>query len=75
MHRFTGQAWTLHLKDGWGGATQGTSSAAHLVEERLVQRRVLPLQVVDLFVELGLYVSTPHLKLFQCINSSLHCLR
>lgn len=58
-----------------GRPPRATDSAAHLVEERLVQRRVLPLQVMDLFVELGLYVSALHLKLFQCVDSSFYCFR
>lgn len=49
-----------------------SAQAAHLVKERLVQRGILPLQVVHLLVELGLYVSTLHLQLFQRIDSSLH---
>lgn len=51
------------------------TGSAHLVKQGLVQRRVLPLQVVDLLVELGFYVSTLHLELLQGIDSSLHRFR
>lgn len=49
------------------------AQATHLVKERLVERGVLPLQVVHLLVELGLYVGALHLQLFQRIDSSFHC--
>lgn len=53
----------------------GLRAGPHLVKERLVQRRVLPLEAVDLLVELGFYVRTLHLELLQRVDSSFYCFR
>ena len=44
----------------------------YLVEEGLVEGGVLPLQLVDLLVELGLYVGALHLEVLQGVYAPLH---
>ena len=44
----------------------------YLVEEGLVEGGVLPLQLVDLLVELGLYVGALHLEVLQGVYTPLH---
>lgn len=51
-----------------------TKQFAYLIKEGLVQRSILPFQLMDFLVELCLYVGTLELESLKGINSSLHSL-
>lgn len=48
---------------------------ADLVIERLVKCSILPLQLMNFLIELGLNMSTFHLQVLQSVHSPLHDLR
>lgn len=50
-------------------------SFAYLVKDGLVEASILPLELMDFFIELGLYVGALELEPLQGINSSLYDLR
>lgn len=54
------------------GSRNASFFKSHLVEERLIQSSVFPLQLVHFFVELCFDVSAFDLEVLKGINTSLH---
>ena len=60
-------------RDGWRGTGQvSVMVGRYLVEEGLVEGSVLPFQLVDLLIELCLYVGALHLEILQGVDAPLH---